>query len=81
MTAEERTLVYAVVREMRAATDLPENLACLDEAELIGSGFPERIAPVARAALVAMLERGRFSEEVEEDVPSDDSEWSYGPIP
>ena len=38
--------------------------------ELIASGWPERIKPLAQAALDVMLKRGRFSEETEEDAPS-----------
>ena len=36
----------------------------------IASGWPDRIQPAAGAALSLMTQRGRFSEEVEEDEPS-----------
>ncbi len=43
--------------------------------ELIATGWPERIKPLARSALDLMLERGRFSENVEEDEPSSTVPW------
>jgi hypothetical protein len=39
--------------------------------EFIAAGWPERIEPIAAAALTLMLGRGRFSEEHEEESPSD----------
>jgi hypothetical protein len=42
---------------------------CTDEV-FIASGWPERIQPVAAHALAAMLSRGRFREDREEDSPS-----------
>lgn len=38
--------------------------------ELIATGWPKRIQPVARRALNLMLVRGRFSENKEVDAPS-----------
>jgi hypothetical protein len=38
--------------------------------ELMASGWPERIAPLAQAALEVFTSRGRFSEESEEEAPS-----------
>ncbi len=43
---------------------------CLGEAELIESGWPSRIRPVAESVLSMMEARGRFSEEVEEIEPT-----------
>ena len=39
--------------------------------ELIATGWPNRIQPFARKALDLMRVRGRFSEENEEDAPSE----------
>lgn len=39
--------------------------------EFIATGWPGRIRPVAQAALALLEGRGRFSEEREEDEPSD----------
>lgn len=50
-----------------AAKSTPQHVT---EAELIASGWPERIKAVAQEALLLMLVRGRFSEEVEENEPS-----------
>ncbi len=38
--------------------------------ELIATGWPKRIQPVAYKALNLMRERGQFSEEAEQEVPS-----------
>lgn len=42
----------------------------LDTAALAVSGWPARVAPIAREAVTAMLARGRFSEDDEENEPS-----------
>ena len=39
--------------------------------ELIATGWPDRIAPTAQAALQVMASRGVFSDEVEQDEPSE----------
>lgn len=36
----------------------------------IASGWPDRVQPAARSALDAMQARGRFREDVEEEIPS-----------
>jgi hypothetical protein len=43
--------------------------------QLLASGWPERVAPVAKAALEMFCKRGRFSEDVEEDSPSSLQRW------
>jgi hypothetical protein len=43
---------------------------CSDD-EFIASGWPERIKPAASAALTLMRARGRFSEDRDEESPSD----------
>lgn len=43
--------------------------------QVIRSDWPENIAPVARGALARLMERGRFSEEREEDEPSSPIAW------
>lgn len=68
VTPEEHQALTAVLAIMsQAADNLPRSLT---EARLIASGFPQRIEPLAEAALDLMTRRGRFSEEVEEDQPS-----------
>ncbi|MGW7686797.1 hypothetical protein ACWGID_39020 [Kribbella sp. NPDC054772] len=57
--------VLAVVNEALAAT---EGLEQVDE--IIESGWPTRIAVVAREAFAVMAARGRFSEDAEEAEPS-----------
>jgi hypothetical protein len=38
--------------------------------QLVGSGWPSRITPVATKALSPMRRRGHFREDIEEDEPS-----------
>jgi len=59
------TVVQTMVDEACEAT--PDNLS---EAELVGSGWPQRIAPHAYAALSLMAARGRYSDDLEEETPS-----------
>jgi hypothetical protein len=47
--------------------------------QLLASGWPERVAPVAKAALEMFCKRGRFSEDVEEDSPSSPRPWLGSP--
>lgn len=67
-TDEEVALIDAVLVGMLAAL---ESTASLRTEEAIATtGWPERIAPIAREALAVMAARGRFDEEREEPVPS-----------
>ena len=69
LTEPERaalTRVLVMVEEACSAT-LPD----VTEDQLIASGWPQRIAPEARAALALMRVRGRFSGDAEEAEPSD----------
>ncbi len=68
MTDEERSVLTEVHSLMNAAAKSAPQL--LTEAELIASGWPERIKPIAQEALLLILGRGRFSEDVEESEPS-----------
>lgn len=66
-TVHEVHLIEAVHRTMLAAL---EEAGAMDTEALAASGWPERIQPVAAEALAPMVARGRFHEELEEDVPS-----------
>jgi hypothetical protein len=62
---EAITVVHAMVDKACEATS--DNVS---EAELVESGWPQRIAPHAYSALALMAARGRYSEDVEEEAPS-----------
>ncbi len=67
LTDDERTVLSEVIALMdKAASSTPQQVT---EADLIASGWPERIKPVAQKVLASMMLRGRFSEEVEEATP------------
>lgn len=61
---EERAALSAVSKIVDEACDATPPVMTADE--LIATGWPERIRPIAQAALSLMESRGRFSEEVEE---------------
>jgi hypothetical protein len=72
ITADERAALLEVSTILDDACDAtigftPGNMTA---DELITTGWPKRIQPVALKALDLMRERGRFSEELEEEVPS-----------
>lgn len=68
LSAEERDLLTRVSGLLDDASDAtPKNMTA---DELIATGWPGRIQPVALQALNLMRKRGRFSEEQEEDTPS-----------
>ena len=76
LTAAERSALTDVLELMnRAANATARHLT---EDELIESGWPERIKPVAAKALAMMVARGRFSDEVEEELPSASPPWPNG---
>jgi hypothetical protein len=58
------TAVLALMAEAADATPVD-----VTDAALVASGWPERIASAARAALAPMEHRGRFSEAFEEPEP------------
>jgi hypothetical protein len=66
--AEERALLLAVSSILDDACDA--TLGNLTADELIATGWPRRIQPVALKALDLVRRRGRFSEDREEDTPS-----------
>jgi len=68
MTAEEQAACSDVHALMIAACDATPRMVTAEQ--LIASGWPQRIAPVANRALQMIVERGRFSEELEEEMPS-----------
>ena len=68
MTEEERSAFLAVHELMEAAAAAtPGNVT---EGQLKASGWLDRIIPAARAALMLMNARGRFSEDIEEVSPT-----------
>jgi hypothetical protein len=68
MTSEEVAAVTEVLRIVNTACDATPPM--VSKEELIASRWPERIAPVAKKALVLFLQRGRFDEEEEEVEPT-----------
>jgi hypothetical protein len=75
MTLEETEAVREVCKLMQQAiadSSIPKSPSVED---VCRSGWPQRIAPVAKHALDLMLRRGRFSEEVEETKPSSPIPW------
>ncbi|OYO01500.1 hypothetical protein [Enemella evansiae] len=67
-TAAEVDKLAALLVVMLEAVDRTQTLSTEDE--IAGSGWPDRIQPIAHEALSTMLERGRFDEEREETEPS-----------
>lgn len=74
LSQEEAALLLKVSIAVDEACDATPKLVSADE--VIDTGWPERIKPLARSALDQMLKRGRFSEEVEEDEPSSPVLWT-----
>jgi hypothetical protein len=64
-TSDEVRAIDRVLTELKAASAAVPPLARVDE--FITSGWPSRIQPDARAALQTMEQRGRFSEDVDQD--------------
>jgi hypothetical protein len=69
MTADEEALLLNLSSILDDACDATPRVNMTAE-EFIATGWPKRIQPVALKALNLMRERGRFSEEKEEDKPS-----------
>src|ERR1700741_4884190 len=65
MTALEHQAFSDVEKLMREASDATPKM--VTDKQLMHSGWPQRIAPVAKVALSVFMQRGRFSEEHEED--------------
>jgi hypothetical protein len=70
MTTEEASAVREVCGLMQQAISDPRIPKDPTVEEITRSGWPERIAPVARRVSDLMLQRGRFSEDEEEEMPS-----------
>src|SRR6187401_179901 len=73
LTESERALVAEVSSAVDEACDATPRDITADQ--LIASGWPARVSPLARRALDLMLERGRFDEEREEPEPSSPIPW------
>lgn len=73
LTPDERCVVTEVSAMLDDACDATPRDVTVDQ--LIASGWPERIRPVAQRALDLMLRRGRFDEEREEQEPSSPVPW------
>ncbi len=67
-TPQEVALLEEVLRMVSRADEAIPHQFSRDE--LIASGWPTRVQPVAQAALDVMQARGRFREDVEEAQPS-----------
>lgn len=67
-TAAEVDKLEAVLAVMLEALDGTAGLHT--DNEIAASGWPDRVQPIARDALAAMLGRGRFDEEHEQREPS-----------
>jgi len=73
ITADERASLLEVSWILDDACDATlGKLGNMTADELIVTGWPRRIQPVAQKALALMSQRGRFSEDLEEDAPSSD---------
>jgi len=68
LTADERRALTSVLSLMTAAAGSTPRFVTTEQ--LRASGWPQRVAPVARIAFDLLRERGRFSEEAEEPTPS-----------
>jgi hypothetical protein len=68
-TTEEVEALDQVLHLLNAACSATPQM-CTEE-EFIASGWPTRLQPKAARALDLMNERGRFSENVEEEIPSE----------
>ncbi|MDX8538756.1 hypothetical protein RFM23_14130 [Mesorhizobium abyssinicae] len=68
ISAEEQARLSDVSRLLDQACDATPQIMTADE--LIASGWPELIQPVAQEALRLMLKRGLFSEDQVEEEPS-----------
>ena len=75
MTPNEIAVVREVCSLMQAAIADTAISKYPTVEEITRTGWPQRIAPVAKAALELMIDRGRFSEEVEEAEPSTPVPW------
>lgn len=75
MTPEEEETVRSVLGLMQQAIADPSIPKLPTVEQVTQSGWPERIAPFAQKSLDLMLARGRFSEEVEEEQPSNPRPW------
>ncbi|NND50322.1 MAG: hypothetical protein HKN60_08720 [Rhizobiales bacterium] len=75
MTTEEAVVVRDVCTLMQQAVAELDHSNHPSVEDLIATGWPERVAPVAQRALDLMLARGRFSEDVEEAEPSAPAAW------
>ena len=70
---KEKVALAALLSAMQQA--IRETPPDASEDQLIAGGWPRRIAPLAKVALDVFLERGRFSEEVEQEMPSSQVPW------
>jgi hypothetical protein len=68
ISTDEQAKLSEVSKLLDEACDATPQIMTADE--LIATGWPERVRPVAQEALSLMLKRGRFSEDQEEQEPS-----------
>lgn len=72
LTKQERDALTSVLVLIDEATR--KIAQSITAEQLIASGWPQRIEPLARAAYDLMRSRGQFSEDEEEDRPSGSAE-------
>ncbi|OQW73835.1 MAG: hypothetical protein BVN33_09380 [Proteobacteria bacterium ST_bin13] len=75
MTTEEVIAVRDVLELMQKAISDTAISNMPSFSEITSTGWPVRIAPVAKQALDVMLRRGRFSEAAEEEEPTTPIPW------
>jgi hypothetical protein len=75
MSPEEIKAVREVCKLMQGAIADTDISKYPTVEEVTCTGWPQRIAPVAKEALDLMMRRGRFSEEIEEAEPSNPIPW------
>ena len=73
ITAKELAALLELRSILDEASDATPKM--MTAADLIETGWPNRVQPIAQRALNLMLGRGRFSEDQEEAEPSGDQQW------
>lgn len=77
LTERERAALEPVTQLMSAACDATPQFP--DDEEFKAACWPQRIAQVAQEALAIMIERGRFSEDQEENEPAERGWTAFKP--
>ena len=75
LASEEKAALRHVLEQINEACEQTPNR--MSDDEFIATGWPARLRPIAQEALASMLDRGRFSEEAEELMPSKSDGWPW----